>query len=79
MSLIDQAKEILAPLAEKALKKAVQEKYDAAFDKLQEDLKEKIKPEQLEEILQVIGDVVQPKLKVLLLDGIDKIDGVEGN
>lgn len=78
MSLLDQAKEILAPLAEKALAKAVNEKYDAAFDKLQEDLKEKIKPEELEAILLAVTEVIQPKLKELLLSGIDKIDGKVG-
>lgn len=78
MPLLDQAKEILAPLAEKALAKAVNEKYDAAFDKLQEDLKEKIKPEELEAILLAVTEVIQPKLKELLLSGIDKIDGKVG-
>lgn len=78
-SVLDAAKELVAPLAEKALKKAVNEKYDSAFDKIQADIKAKVKPEQVQDFLQMLGDVVQPKLKEYLLDGIDKIDGVEGN
>lgn len=78
-SASDAAKSIVAPLLEKGVKDLIVKKYDPAFDKLQEKIKEKVKPEHVEAVLIAVTEVIQPELKELLLDGADKIDGIEGN
>lgn len=78
MSLAEELKSQLLGLLEKGAEDLINKKYDPAFDQLQEVLKEKVKPEELEAVLVAVTDIIQPKLKELLLAGADKIDGQVG-
>lgn len=65
--------EVLAPVAEKALEKAVEEKYDAAFAQLILDIKAKIPNDQADQIVEQLLLHVQAPLKALLLVKIEAI------
>lgn len=71
--VIDKLKEALAPLAEQALEKLVESKFDSEYDKAVEAVKEKIPSDQVDLVVAAIAAHFKPLLKAGLLSQIENI------